>query len=165
MPSFEENHAAIPSSLGRLVANLLSLELAIRLFLTKANGDDFVDKNPHAAREGEWVNLTALTDFSPLSDLLKRYNRFATEDGIEPISKEIVGIRDAIAHGRLATIGDGDRFHLIKYSKPNNGRVKVEFNQQCSAEWFAQTNQQLRDAIRRVLDHINSRFPGAMVAE
>lgn len=162
MPTFGENHAAIPDRLGRLVANLLSLELSLRLFLLKVDGDDFVDANPHAASVGEWVNVNALTDFRPLSQILKRYNELAESDGASSISSEIVVLRNAIAHGRLGAVSGEDSFRLIKYGQPDGGRVPVEFNQECSEQWFKEENGLLRDAINKVNQRMNHRFPGSI---
>jgi hypothetical protein len=161
MSTFEENHAALPAALGKVVANLLSLELLLRTHLSKVDGTDFVDKNPHAASGGDWVNETALTDFRPLSKIIERYNELAVKHGAPDISADIVALRNAIAHGRLGTIGDGDHFHLIKYSSPKAGKVRIEFNQQLSAQWFDKANEQVRDAILKVVEYTNRIFPGS----
>lgn len=162
MPTFEENHAALPERLGRLVANLLSLESSLRLFLLKVDGDDFVDLNPHAAPVGEWLNLTALTDFRPLSHVVDRYNKLAEIDGESVIESKIVELRNAIAHGRLGAVDGEDCFRLIKYGSPEDGKVRVEFNQECSEQWFKEVNGLVREAIIRVNHHMSTRFPGSV---
>ena len=96
--------------LGKLVNNSQSFELFLRVFLAGLAGSvKIMREGSHAdmprvdiPRVGDVVPETALTNYDSLGQLIDKYN-----DAVEVhrrIDRELVEIRDALAHGRVVSL-------------------------------------------------------------
>lgn len=126
--------------LGKLVANFQSLEFILRAFLQQlptappfglAHGTDI-----YSFPVGTEVPVNELTNFDSLGQLIKKFNSEMKRRGLNKIDEDLIAVRDALAHGRVSAPNPNDEIRLLKFSKPENGRVRVEFNEVMSAAWF-----------------------------
>jgi hypothetical protein len=79
--------------------------------------------------------------------LIKKANNLLQEHNAPLLDEGLVEIRDALAHGRIASLKDEERLRLIKYSRPINGQVQVTFNEVLDEHWFMVNKRRVRDAI------------------
>jgi hypothetical protein len=151
-----ETHAA---NLGGLIGNLQSLELIIRVYLSKLPGarrhgvSSGVDLFQFAA--GTSVDESDLTSWDTLGDLIRKYNEQAAADGSAQLDRKIVEVRDALAHGRISTLDANEPLRLIKFDRPVGGRVRIAYNEIMTEAWFAE--QKLR--VRKAMDIVMARMP------
>lgn len=116
--------------LGKLVGNLQSIELAARLALTKlqtpARLAEAETELPRI-RQGDRVTKSAITNSDDLSRTLQKYNKRVPLE-CRVAYRQIVGLRDALAHGR--TFGSGapgeGPLRLLKFSRESDRERKVE---------------------------------------
>src|SRR5258707_2816362 len=107
--------------IGSLVMDLQSLETHIRYFLYRRDGEDAAFPKP-----GDWqTRETWLTKFISLDDLIKEYNSSleSNERALFLVTDSIVGLRNAIAHGRLIAPNLNPPFSLWKFSRAKNFNV------------------------------------------
>ena len=130
--------------LGKLTSSFHGLEFMLRAFLYKHQtpkaqrfpwGQDFYAHPLDAV-----VPLNAITNFSTLGELIKRYNLFiatAHQDALR-IDARVVAVRNALAHGRVSAPGESETVELITFSRPSKNepnRVRVSFRAQLTSEW------------------------------
>lgn len=134
--NYNEQHAFM---LGQLISNLLSLELVARAVLkaVETNGNwRWFD-----GKEGEFIEESALTNYLSLGDILKKYNALDCLTEREKVDfKDIVDLRDALAHGRVwkpSEAEDDAPYFLTKFGKPKNGKVQITFHVPMSRAWFS----------------------------
>ena len=144
-------------TLGKLVANLHSLEFALRAFLLK----NFESREPKAdlktINAGDEVPLNSFTNYAPLGRIIDQYNEV-----VQPyypdycVDKVVVEIRDMIAHGRVSGLTPNPPFQLVKFSKPNkNGMVPVEHVVIVDLHWLSSNVNLVLDQIRKVITASN----------
>jgi hypothetical protein len=85
-----------------------------------------------------------------LGQLIKKFNSEMKRRGLNEIDEHLIAVRDALAHGRVSAPNPNDEIRLLKFSKPENGRVRVEFNEVMSAAWFKGQIIRVREAILAV---------------
>jgi len=157
------------SYLGMLVANLQSLEFALRAFL--ANDEILSGRQPSqslnldALSVGDIAPLNALTNYDTLSELVREYNNHPKISSANlTIDETLVDIRDAIAHGRVSSPTPSARFKLLRFSKPkrNDNQVKVVFSATMTEGWFKEQINRVRDAVLRV-NEANEKLKNGML--
>jgi hypothetical protein len=146
--------------MGILVANLQSLEFAIRSYLynkdihSKQQKSEF-DKKIYDFKEGDEVEENAFTNYDTLGELIGKYNRVVESiDTSLCIDKErIVNVRDALAHGRIARESPSAHMpqKLIKYDKPSNGKVRVTHCFAMTKDWFGEQIRLVRENVQRIV--------------
>jgi hypothetical protein len=142
-------------NLGRLVSNLQSLEFVLRAFLQEGHpmgvpeGTDI-----YSYPVGTDLPENEFTGYDTLGRLIDKYNDQAARQGLRPIDKTLVDIRDALAHGRVSAAEQNDNLRLLKFSKPVNGRVKVVFNETLTSAWFIVQTKRVSDAIVSVHERL-----------
>jgi len=84
-------------NLGKLVGNLLTIEMAARMFLAKheENFQSKVTTQLSQVSEGNLVESDAFTNPDDLRQTLKKYNKRAPDALAIPVN-EIVALRDAL---------------------------------------------------------------------
>jgi len=138
----EQQH---PLNLGKLLVNFQSLEFILRAFLFKIeeiSGSPLAQlMNFDELREGNEVFENAFTNYDTLKELIEKYNNNPKilAAGLR-IDKNLVDIRDAIAHGRVSSSTPSPPFRLLKFSRPANSLTKVTFSILLTKEWY---NKQL----------------------
>ncbi|MBB5519471.1 hypothetical protein [Amphiplicatus metriothermophilus] len=116
----QEEH---PKQLGKLVGNLHAIESMARIYLAKQQSATRLDiKN---IKKGDEVEITPFSDKNSLKKALEDYNNKCEKAGIcccKVKVKEIVALRDALAHGRVFGIAplQNTPLRLIKFEKYKN---------------------------------------------
>lgn len=132
------NPEIYPAGLGKILSNLLALELILRIFVLESEGGTLDSlKNILAASEGDWVPETALTNYDSLKDLVRRSNFLLTKSSLRhQIDLSVINLRDTLAHGRMLTTDPEVPLKLVKFSKADHGKVKVEQFVEITPEWI-----------------------------
>jgi hypothetical protein len=147
------------SLLGRLVANLQSLEFIMRGFLHES-APRRPDGIPHGTDwytfgVGTEVPLDEFTNWDTLGQLIEKFNMEMLRRGDPGLDKDaLVTVRDALAHGRVSSASPEGDMRLLKFDKPGRGNrvVRVTFNQAMTREWFRDQTRAVGQAIRRVYE-------------
>ncbi|MFC2003537.1 hypothetical protein ACFLV4_06325 [Chloroflexota bacterium] len=153
-------NANYPINLGKLISNLHSLEVSIRTFLFIKNiGLDSSKEHAQSLRNlkvGQSVTENHFTDYDTLKTLIKIYNKEVSKFDSELIVDEtIVGLRDALAHGRVFSFEPFSPMILLKFSKPNSGNTIVEFMAIMTTEWFDKQIKRVHNEFGKVLKASN----------
>ena len=128
--------------MGALIANLQSLECILRFFLYKkeiGSGNSDFAKKIYYFKEGDFVEENAFTNFDTLGQLIDKYNGIVgARDNTLCVDRDIVDIRDALAHGRIASESPSLSApqKLVKYTKPKKGHVRVTHCVTLTKEWL-----------------------------
>lgn len=147
-------------ALGKLVTNLLSLEAALRFFLSDT---DAANGLPQAslgellrARLGQSFELCALTDYGALGALIDRYNERVLPRAVSlKINREeLVTLRDALAHGRLVSSEPAPPLTLFKFTRPLPGAatVTVAVAERLTPEWFRHHTSRIFREVQNVTE-------------
>jgi hypothetical protein len=128
-------------NLGKLVSTLQSLEYCLRAFLFEddacksGNTQKIIKYNE--LKVTDRVPENAFTNYDSLGKLIEKYNKIVLPIGPElAVSKSVVVIRDALAHGRVASFSLLGNMHLLKFSTAQNNQVEVLFSAELNAAWF-----------------------------
>ncbi|HEY8007680.1 MAG TPA: hypothetical protein VIE66_13010 [Methylocella sp.] len=133
--------------LGKIIGNLHSLELLLRVFLCEKNREnlDFPESSTGVVQE------THLTNFMSLGNLIDAYNAtLAPLEEIFSIDRSVVKIRDAIAHGRLTSLATTFPLTLHKFGKPKAGVVTIELVEVISEKWLSENRQLIFDQMGKI---------------
>jgi hypothetical protein len=128
-------------NLGRLVSTLQSLEFCLRTFLLENDTRKMShSQNPIKYDElkiGDRVSEDAFTNYDTLGKLINKYNKIVLPIGPElALNKSVVDVRDALAHGRLASFNLSRNIHLLKFGVPQNDQVEVVYPAELDTAWF-----------------------------
>ncbi|GAB5540077.1 MAG: hypothetical protein Salg2KO_21800 [Salibacteraceae bacterium] len=141
-------------NLGLLVAHYHSLEFILRVYLQAQPTARPVGlqpgDSPYEYQVGEMLPENELTSFDSLGELVQKVNLSLSESDVEVIDPEIVKVRDALAHGRVSAPSLSKDIHLVKFGRPQNGQVRMEFNEIVSVEWLNQKRINVVSVIKRV---------------
>ena len=140
--------------LGTLLGHFHSLELLLRSYLNAHLENGIAEKDYYSFGIGSELTENALTNYDSLGMLIDKTNKNLKSRGInEEIDKSLVEIRDALAHGRVSAEKPNETLRLIKFSKPKNGKVKVEFNAMMTENWLVSNRERVSDAIQILVDN------------
>jgi len=136
--------------IGRLVRAMWQLEFMLRAFLYErelpkigrfATRENFI-KSP----VGTKLPVNAITDYSSLDQLIRRYNAIVRPASQHlTIDDSVVGIRDALAHGRVVAVGQSEAAELVKYSKPQDAEVFVAYRMTMTPETLRRHGKHVQD--------------------
>jgi hypothetical protein len=150
------------SHLGKLLGNLQSLEFILRAYLQKYSIPTPIATTPigtsfYTLPIGTELPENEITNYDSLGVLIDKFNNMAKSKGIAQLDKKIVDIRDLLAHGRISSLTvDMQILHLIKFSRPNNGTVKIIFNEVMTKEWFKENIRLVYNSIIHVGENFGS---------
>ncbi len=142
--------------LGKIAGNLLSIESLARLIIELDRvGGNINDARPKFSqiREGDWVELTALSNKEDLTWALDNYNKRIkrARPDLAVDTKRIVFLRDALAHGRQFGIGKAQHLILVKYHRKSNDRkVQVLLRVDMTKEWFDEQIAMLSESLSKM---------------
>jgi hypothetical protein len=144
-----EKHAL---QLGKIVGNLLTIEMAARLAIVKL--DKFTASKVHTqlpqVKEGDLVELNAFTNADDLRQTIEKYNKRASLDCKIDVGA-IVNLRDALAHGRVFGFGNMKHLRLLKFSRKQKAdEVLVTLAQDMTETWFDTNIVMLNQAITKI---------------
>lgn len=147
--------------LGTLFTNLQTLEFLLRLFLYKRRSSPHISfvrgQNLTGLRVGKVLPENAVTDYDTLGKLIRRYNAIAARKVPSlKIAEDLVSLRDALAHGRVFVPKTGLPLQLLKFTRPRNKRVKVEFAAALTLEWLVKQSTRVLAEIEKVRAAIDS---------
>lgn len=128
-------------SVGRVIAHLHSLEFALRAYLygkkDAPHADLAAGQTLDSLRVGDTLPENAMTDYSSLDKLIKRYNRLVEKGHPElELDPSLVELRDAFAHGRSSTVDFTKPNFLLKFDPPAGGKIKVCFAESLTFDWL-----------------------------
>lgn len=135
-------------NLGKLLANLQSLELLLRENLSERFDEDDHD-NIFVLEVGDSTSVNFFSNYDSLGQLMKKYNRECPNDATVP--NWILDIRDALAHGRIASDKQKGLLNLVKFSKPaKDGTVCLEFKAAMTHDWFKEQINGVLECAKRI---------------
>lgn len=144
-------------NLGKLVGNLLTIEMAARMFIAKHEAKlnvNFAKQLP-TIKADDLVENDAFTNPDDLWQTLSKYNKRAPSE-YKVSTDEIVALRDALAHGRAFGFGSKRHLRLIKFSRKKiGGKIKVELVKDMDDEWFAANICLLNTALEKLTNSLN----------
>lgn len=155
-----ESHAL---NLGKVVGNLLMLEMGARMVIVKVDqrAAEQVQTQLPQVRTGDLVELNAFTNGDDLTETLEKYNKRAPLDCRVDVMP-IVRLRDALGHGRTFGFGSMNHLRLLKFSRKSmDGKVSVELATDMTEEWFRENIRMLIEALekmRKALDYERREF-------
>ncbi len=140
--------------LGKVIGNLHSLELMLRLFLHNVELKRYGSPPPEVSLDkikvGDFIQENYFVNYDSLGDLVNKYNDIITSRGSSELSVDetTVKLRDAFAHGRVLGSQPSPPFKLYKFGRPSRKcRVKVQ-------RIANLTEKELAEYIRHVLNQI-----------
>ena len=142
------------NNLGKLVNNMQSLEFILRGCLFE---DEIAQRissqltSEPKFTKGEVLPKNAYTNWDSLGKLIRKYNSLPISNGFE-IDKDLVEIRDAIAHGRVFLYSETGDIQLVKFNKPVGNEVEVEFSAWMTEDWVGKQNDRFYEAVRKVAE-------------
>jgi hypothetical protein len=143
------------TSIGKIVGNLWSLELLLRIFLAEANHE----QTAFPTSNGEMMQETRLTNYATLDELISEYNdALAQSEQQYRVDATVVKLRNAFAHGRASSTAAAFPLTLWKSSKANqNKQVKVEFLAVLNDKWFEDNRRLTGGQISNVVECAKAR--------
>jgi hypothetical protein len=105
---------------------------------------------------GDTVAETPLTDWSSLGVLIDRYNAAMGPKSSLRVSRTVVDLRDALAHGRMFMASMQDVPILIKFEKPSGGHTRVTFRASGTG-WLDQAIQDVHAETAKVQAALDER--------
>lgn len=153
------------AALGRLMANLASLERSLRSVLYA------IGHPPHTAlptgmflwtmRPADQVPLNALTSWATLGELIAAFNAsHQTHNPPLSVDPALKTLRDAFAHGRLVA-ADETSTHLVlmRFRQPTGTSVVVEDRYELTIDWMNTQIIRSREAIDIVTGRLRELYP------
>lgn len=138
------------AELGKVIANLHSLEASIRIFLAAKDAGNGMEIDVCALSQDEIVPETFLSSYDSLGQVIRKYNELAAPDC--QVDPTIVILRDSLAHGRVIGMdATTERLRLVKFGRRDvNGNVRVELAEDLTLDWLIEQRQRVYAEILKV---------------
>lgn len=141
--------------LGRIVSNLQSLEFLLRAVLYKVNppppGHPSLSVQLDELKVGQTVPENPLTDYRSLDGLITGYNEIVERHAPSLyVDTAVVGLRDALAHGRVSKAELDSDMMILKFSPPKNDQVVVVYAEKMTESWFKEQLSRVTQEIIKV---------------
>ena len=157
-----------PENLGRLLTNMLSLEMLLRLYIfNKEGGTESHKFKLDSFDEGDEVPNNPLTDPNlTLRPLIEKYNSYCkTNSGELCIDPNLADIRNALVHGRVLSLDPTfSTAKLYNFEKEKEGQIRMTFAVSMTKEWFTKQIKLFLRATINVQKMIKNEFP-AIIGE
>ena len=150
------------ADLGKLLTNMLSLEMLLRLYLfnkeTKTHDNKF---NLNSLKQNDIVPKNYFTDTCTLRPLIERYNTYCKADFSELcIDPNLADIRNALTHGRVLSLDPTfSKIQLFNFASEKEGQIRVSSAAFMTKDWFAKQIRLFFDAASNVHKRIKNDFP------
>jgi len=129
--------------LGQLVGSIQSLEFSLRIALYFKNNSK-LPPDLQRMKVGDIVTENQLTNYDTLGELINKYNHeIADVYSFSRVDEKMVALRDAIAHGRVTSSELTEHSRLIKFNKPEDGKVTVTFSEEMNFEWISKKTKEV----------------------
>ncbi|MEI6739547.1 MAG: hypothetical protein WCK74_04465 [Gemmatimonadaceae bacterium] len=143
------NVQSYQASLANFWSAFNSLEMILRIYLARRDGIGTADLMSQInAEEDKQVAESAVTDWSTFRNLCERYNN-TVQSNSKFAFDEINRLRDALAHGRVTSDEHGNMI-VIKYSKPQDGFVRVEYRRSLTSQFLTENAAYMLQAMQKV---------------
>ncbi len=138
---------------GCIVTNLQALETILRYFLLRLHGQQVQFPKVEDATAAK----TYLTNNMSLGPLVDEFNKaLKPAESKFKVDRQVVTIRDAIAHGRLLT-DDTLPYRLWKFGKKLNGRIIIESCEELTLDWLKAKSEMIYREKEKVVDCFKAR--------
>jgi hypothetical protein len=140
--------------LGMCWGNFNSLELMLRVFLTKKAG---ATETGFGISEGDECAISPMTDFRSFRELVKDYNAQVAQGESLLDAERIARFRDAMAHGRVLSRSQSfDQLIVYKFSKPDKNRavVRLEIKESLTVQYL----KEMMDLMRTNLTNVGAQI-------
>ena len=149
------NQMEMHKSVGILLANLQSLEFVLRIFLSEVNKRNNPAIKPNEnidnLKVGDEIEEDPITNYDSLNQIINKVNAILLTENIkDQMDISVVDTRDALAHGRISSINPNGPFHLLKFSKPCCGKVKVTMSFDMTMEWATEQIRKSHSEVMKV---------------
>ncbi len=154
-----------PTNIGRLVINLHSIEVVIRLFLSiNEVGSQNTIRLAQSVRSFEInqeVDENKFTNYDTLKTLINEYNKIISSYSYNDlvIDIELVKLRDAMAHGRAFYLEQYPPYTtmlLLKFSNPRENIVShkpiVVLKELMTKKWLDKNIKWTRNEYKKVVE-------------
>jgi hypothetical protein len=128
--------------LGKLIGNLQSLEVLLRVYLLKVGAAATAGRTTKKPNwdlvVGETVDDDEFSNYDTLGQLVAKYNQdIAMREPALSVDTSVIAVRDLLAHGRVAgTAEDTTTLKAIKFHKPQGGKAVVSMSVLLDDAWF-----------------------------
>lgn len=151
MPKLEREKYV--KSIGTIIINLHALEFLLRSFLLKYNENNEPKVDIDNLKINDIVEENSFTNWDALRELIKKYNRIAIDNNSDfLIDENVSAIRDMLAHGRISSTQPDIKPILLKFSKPNNRKIKVNNIVELNERWLEESVKLIFDQCMKILD-------------
>ncbi len=141
----------MPSTIGKIILNLLNLEFHLRLFLYEMVGPKDPTLKLENLKIGDWIPANPITNYDSIGGLINQVNKVLLDHKInEKVDNKIVDVRNALVHGRITALYPTGPLHLIKYSKLKNEKVQVEISLDLTKEWLNENINLTMNEIKKI---------------
>jgi len=145
-----------PTNIGKIVANLLSLEVALRLILDELQSIHGAGKRTQIdfmkLTKGEWVPENYFTNYYSLKKLIQNVNFELQSRGLsERVDDSIVELRDTLAHGRILALNPDGPYRVLKFSTPKDSKVQVTVSIDMTQDWLSQQIKRTANELQKVV--------------
>ncbi|MFA1719913.1 hypothetical protein [Xanthomonas campestris] len=147
--------------LGGLLGNLQTLEMFIRLALAQREGAPVRNTYGDDFRNAPVGTLIPLSDFSNFHSLNQLIDSFNQAFPRSPLDKDLIKLRDALAHGRVFKGPTEEDFRIVKFSRPSNASVEIEYSAVMDEAWFVENKAWVASAVKTVADTFNGAPAGS----
>jgi len=146
----------IPTNIGKIVANLLSLEVALRLILDELQSIHGAGKRMQIdfmkLTKGEWVPEIYFTNYDTLNQLTRKVNSELHSRGLsERVDESLVELRDTLAQGRVLALNPDGHYRVLKFSKPKDSKVQVTVSVDITPDWLSQQINRTENELQKVV--------------
>lgn len=140
--------------LGEIWRDITAIEFLMRCAITQK--DEETNKFPKPPYNKNKVYLEYPKSFSHFS-FEKIVEKFNKRFPLIQIPKEIVELRDAMAHGVIAQINNDSTEQLIKFKETENKELKIEFSLTLEPNRIAQLRQSLKELRGYIMKEANDK--------
>jgi len=146
----------IPTNIGKIVANLQSLEFVLRLILDELQNIHGEGKrtqiNFMKLTTGEWVSENYFTNYDTLNQLIQKVNSELHSRGLsERVDDSLVELRDTLAHGRVLALNPDGPYRVLKFSKPKDSKVQATVSVDITPDWLSQQIKRTANELRKIV--------------
>jgi hypothetical protein len=147
-----------PGKLGKLIANLSTLEFGLRVALycmdTPREKRRPNDWRLASLNVGDQVEDCWLSSWSYLTGLVGAFNERQTRLGLKTIDSGIADLRNAMAHGVITSVDALDTPVCVKFGRGKDGIVRVEEKYVLTFEWIGEQTNRVYEAGRFVVGRV-----------
>lgn len=142
--------------LGEIWRDITAIEFLMRCAIAKKDGD--IDKIPKPPFTKDRIFGDYPRSFSHYSFeiVAKKFNKRFPKLSIP---RELINLRDAMAHGIIAEIDNRGVEEIVKFKETKNNELKVEFTMTLELKRLAQIRQSLKELRGYIMEEVDERNP------